>query len=48
MIDEIGRFRRPNLFSMPVKNTQALGFLGLTKLQFVEKLIPLVNLGYFS
>ena len=26
MTDEIGKFRRPNLFSIPVKNIQNLGF----------------------
>ena len=26
MTDEIGKFFRPNLFSIPVKNTQTLGF----------------------
>ena len=32
MTDEIGKFRRPTLFSILVKNTQNLGFLCFIKL----------------
>ena len=48
MTDEIGKFCMPNLFSIPFKNTQNLGLFFFTELQFLEKLILLVNFDHFS
>ena len=35
MIDNIGRFHRPNLFSILVKNTQNLDFVARQNLDFL-------------
>ena len=48
MTDEIDKFRRPNLFCNTGQKHSKFDYLTFTNLQFLEKLIRLVNFDYFS